>query len=132
VCKETGYIAMPSSQALTSPSIAASFSPDIPGEYLTLAQAAKLAPGRPSANCIWRWCRRGVLARSGTRVCLRHIRAGGKIFTTEQWVHEFCEQLAAADVEHFAQRYLASDESDEESHGASRQQLDQELAEAGL
>ena len=36
--------------------------------YITLTQAAKLAPGRPSVNCIWRWCRRGVLARSGERV----------------------------------------------------------------
>jgi len=42
-------------------------------EHLTLMQAAKLAPGRPSGNCIWRWCRRGVLARSGERIRLEHI-----------------------------------------------------------
>ena len=29
-------------------------------DYMTLTQAAKLAPGRPSVNCIWRWCRKGA------------------------------------------------------------------------
>jgi len=31
-------------------------------EHITLAQAAKLAPGRPSSNCVWRWCCHGVKA----------------------------------------------------------------------
>lgn len=70
--------------------------------HLTLAQASRIAPGRPSTNCLWRWCRRGVLARNGERVRLEHIRAGGKIFTTAAWVDEFGRRLADADAEYFA------------------------------
>ena len=70
-------------------------------DYITLGEAAKLAPGRPSANCIWRWCRKGVLSRSGQRVRLRHVRIGGKIFTKAEWLNEFGQRLAAADAEHF-------------------------------
>lgn len=70
-------------------------------EHLTLSEAAKIAPGRPSTNCLWRWCRRGVLARSGERVHLQHVRIGGKIFITPQWLEEFGHRLAEADVAYF-------------------------------
>jgi hypothetical protein len=71
------------------------------GGYITLTKAAQLAPGRPSTNCLWRWCRRGVLARTGERIRLRHVRVGGKIFTTELWLAEFGRQLAEADRAYF-------------------------------
>jgi len=70
-------------------------------EYLTLAQAAKLAPGRPSANCLWRWCRKGVLSRSRRRVRLQHVRVGRHIYTTAEWVHTFGLRLADADSQYF-------------------------------
>jgi hypothetical protein len=35
-------------------------------EHLTLVRAAKLAPGRPSVNCVWRWCREGVKVGRGS------------------------------------------------------------------
>lgn len=73
-------------------------------EHLTLTQAAKLAPGRPSGNCIWRWCRRGVLARGGERIRLEHIRAGGKILTTAAWIAAFAKRLAEADAAYFDRR----------------------------
>ncbi len=69
--------------------------------HVTLTEAAKIAPGRPSTNCMWRWCRRGVLSRTGERVHLRHVRIGGKIFTTARWLDEFGNRLAEADVAHF-------------------------------
>jgi len=69
--------------------------------YITLTQAAKLAPGRPSINCLWRWARKGVLARSGRRVRLGHVRIGGKLFTTAAWVSQFGVALAEADVNYF-------------------------------
>ena len=69
--------------------------------WLTLSQAARLAPGSPSPNCIWRWCRRGVVARSGERVRLQHARLGGRLFTTLRWVREFGEKLAQADEAYF-------------------------------
>jgi hypothetical protein len=72
-----------------------------PDEHITLTQAAQVAPGRPSTNCMWRWCRRGVLARSGQRIRLQHVRVGGKIFTTAAWLREFGQQLAEADRAYF-------------------------------
>ncbi len=45
--------------------------------YITLTAAAKMVPSRPSVNCIWRWCRKGVLARGGQRVRMQHVRIGG-------------------------------------------------------
>lgn len=70
--------------------------------YITLAEAARLTPGRPSTNCLWRWCRKGVLARNGRRVRLEHLRLGGKILTTAAWVEAFGRALAEADSAHFA------------------------------
>ena len=70
-------------------------------EHITLSQAAKLAPGRPSSNCVWRWCREGVKAASGMRVRLKHVRFGSRIFTTRQWLNDFGLALAAADAAHF-------------------------------
>ncbi len=70
-------------------------------EYITLTDAAKIAPGRPSTNCIWRWCRRGVLSRGGERVRLQHLRIGGMIYTTARWLEEFGRRLAEADAKYF-------------------------------
>jgi hypothetical protein len=70
-------------------------------EYLTLSQAAGLAPGRPSANAAWRWCRKGVLARNGQRVRLQHIRVGGRVYATAGWVGNFGRMLAEADSQYF-------------------------------
>jgi hypothetical protein len=70
-------------------------------EHITLSQAAKLVPGRPSANCVWRWCREGVKSASGQRVRLKHVRFGSRIFTTRQWLAAFGFALAEADAAHF-------------------------------
>ena len=75
--------------------------PQNPDVYLTLSEAAKLAPGRPSANAVWRWARRGVRSRAGHRVYLHHIRAGGRVLTRRDWVEDFMTELAEADAEHF-------------------------------
>ncbi|MBK9117997.1 MAG: hypothetical protein IPM18_00090 [Phycisphaerales bacterium] len=69
---------------------------------ISLTEVAKVAPGRPSANCVWRWCRRGVLARSGARIRLEHVRIGGKIFTTRRWLDDFGRRLAAEDAKYFS------------------------------
>jgi hypothetical protein len=71
-------------------------------EYLTLSEAPRHIPGRPSASAVWRWCRDGVKARNGERVRLQHVRAGARIFTTRAWLDEFMDKLAAADAEYFA------------------------------
>ena len=70
-------------------------------DLMTLGQAAKVAPGRPSSNCLWRWCRRGVLARTGERVHLQHVRVGAKMYTRAEWLADFGRTLAAADNAYF-------------------------------
>lgn len=70
---------------------------------MTVTEAANVTPGRPSTNCLWRWCRRGVWSRSGERVRLQHRRIGGKIFTSSDWLDEFGRKLAEADTRHFDQ-----------------------------
>ncbi len=75
--------------------------PNIPDNLISLAEAAKIAPGRPSTNCVWRWCRKGVLSRGGERIRLQHQRVGGMIFTTAAWLEEFGRALAEADTKYF-------------------------------
>jgi hypothetical protein len=43
-----------------------------------------------------------VRSRAGLRITLKHIRVGGKIFTTEAWLREFFEKVADADAAYFA------------------------------
>lgn len=115
-------------------------------EHITLSQAAKLAPGRPSPNCVWRWCREGVKAASGQRVRLKHVRFGSRIYTTRQWLNAFGLALAEADAAHFERGDQASEvtaptslRDGRRSRGTARDearrrhdQAERELEEAGL
>ena len=68
-------------------------------DYLTMAEAAKLTPGRPEANTVWRWARRGLKVRGrNEKLWLQHVRVGGRIFTTEDWLYEFFHQVAKEDM----------------------------------
>lgn len=109
-------------------------------EHLTVAQAARIAPGRPSPNCVWRWCRYGVKSRAGVRVHLRHVRMGGVLYTTAAWVEEFGLRLAEADVRHFQldkndytvvppSRSLPYTDKQRQAH---LEQVEKELTEAGI
>lgn len=79
-------------------------------DHITLGQASHLVPGRPSTNCMWRWCRKGVLSRGGERIRLQHVRIGGRIFTKPDWVEDFGRRLTEADVTYFDAREAASKE----------------------
>lgn len=70
-------------------------------EKIDLTQAAKRCPGRPSCSALWRWCRRGIRARSGERVCLEHVRVGGRLYTSHAACERFFVSVTAADAEHF-------------------------------
>ena len=66
-------------------------------QYIGMAQAAKISPGRPSASTPWRWAKKGVGG-----IHLQHIRVGGRVLTTPEWVEEFiaaCNQTAAERAE---------------------------------
>lgn len=107
-------------------------------EYMTLTKAAKLAPGQPSVNCIWRWCRKGVLARGGQRVRMQHVRIGGKLFTTADWLSQFGQALAEADASYFklesrpAVSVTARRTRTDKQRQAAVEKADRDLAEMGV
>jgi len=70
-------------------------------KLMTLGEAANACPKRTSANSLWRWARRGLKARNGERIHLRHLRVGGMIFIPADGLEEFFNALATADIEHF-------------------------------
>lgn len=63
----------------------------VPGlaDLVTIAQAARLLPGRPHAKSVARWVWKGVAAPDGRRVRLRFVRAGRRVLTCEAWILEF-------------------------------------------
>ena len=75
----------------------------------TLSEAARMCPRRPHSSTVWRWCRRGITARTGERIRLRHIRAGACIFTTQADLVHFFRSLAEADVTYFEQERAAKE-----------------------
>ena len=107
-------------------------------EYVSLTEAAKLAPGTPHVASLWRWCRRGIRARGGERIRLQHVRMGGALYTTAGWIDEFGHALAAADAQFFDRDGAAgldaeptgSDSDTRRSQELER--VERELDEAGL
>jgi hypothetical protein len=88
----------------------------LPTHLLTLPAAARRCPrvgDNPSDErqrhpaALWRWCRKGILARSGERVRLKHYRIGGRLYTTEADLVAFFDAVTAADAEHFVARSAA-------------------------
>ena len=66
-------------------------------KYVTLAEAAQLLPNRPAACTLWRWCVKGFYIRAVDEIIrLRHVHIGRRIFTTEQWLEQFIDDLSAA------------------------------------
>ena len=70
--------------------------------YISLKEAAAICPNRPHVAAVWRWARKGIASKGSGRIYLRHSRIGSQIFTTEKWLMEFFEAIAAADHSHFA------------------------------
>jgi len=69
---------------------------------LDMKAAARLMPFKPSPAAVWRWCRKGVLARNGERVYLEHVRFGRRLFTTRAALDAFAKATAEADKDHLA------------------------------
>lgn len=65
---------------------------------LTLAAAAKLLPNHPHPSALWRWSRRGLRARNGQVIHLQHVRLGGRVYTSEEWLSDFGRKLAENDT----------------------------------
>jgi hypothetical protein len=64
--------------------------------------AARTVPTQPSPAAIWRWCRKGVVARDGQRIYLEHRRYGRRLFTTRSALDDFAKAVADADVNQLA------------------------------
>lgn len=60
-------------------------------EYISLSDALRSLPGRPSPATAWRWRTRGVCG-----VRLQTWSIGGRIVTTEAAVQEFIDAVTAA------------------------------------
>jgi hypothetical protein len=60
-------------------------------DLLTIAEAARLLPGKPHPSTLWRWHTRGI---SGVR--LRTVLCGGRRFVERSAINEFCAALTAA------------------------------------
>lgn len=56
-------------------------------QLLTLADAAKLLPGRPSSCAIWRWRTKGVRGRK-----LESLSLGGRVYTSREALQRFARQ----------------------------------------
>ncbi len=69
--------------------------------YIRLAEVPDHVPGHPSYVTVWTWCRYGLKARNGEIVRLKHVRIGHRLYTRLEWLDEFFEALAAADVAHY-------------------------------
>ena len=90
--------------------------------HITLAEAAKLSPGRPSTNCVWRWARRGIRSRSGPTVRLEHMRVGGRIFTSPEALTRFFGAVADSDAAHFDRRTAGAEPTLEVRPDGQKQQ----------
>jgi len=69
--------------------------------YYSLAEAAHMCPNRPSTAVVWRWCRKGILSRSGKRIKLEHRRIGGRLFVPKGALEAFFRRLTESDNDHF-------------------------------
>jgi hypothetical protein len=65
----------------------------MPEKCLSLADAVKVTPGRPSIPTLWRWCRIGL---RGVR--LPYLRFGRRIMVERSAIDDFARRLAGADA----------------------------------
>lgn len=66
--------------------------------YLTLEEAARLAPVPRAPHTVWRWAAQGV-RRNGRCIRLEHRRIGRQLVTTHSWLEEFWRAVAQLRLE---------------------------------
>jgi len=65
-------------------------------DLLTLDEARRSLPGKPSLSCILRWVKLGLSGRDGTRIKLRAFRIGRRTYVKPVDILEFGAALARA------------------------------------
>jgi len=63
---------------------------------LTLSQAAQQLPNKPAPSTIWRWCKRGM-PMGEDRIYLDYKRIGRRVYIPRPALHDFIEEVSAAD-----------------------------------
>ena len=92
-------------------------------QLLTLPQACRMLPRKPSPATLWRWRKSGVVV-NGKRIRLECIRVGGQWHTTRAAFSEFLRRQTDAAL-------ATSENRDEPSVGRS-EAMERKLKEAGL
>lgn len=64
-------------------------------DLIPLAQAARLTPGRPSPQTIWRWITDGLHV-NGERICLEGRYVGRRLYTSRPWLDAFHRRCTEA------------------------------------
>jgi len=59
--------------------------------FITLEDATRIIPGRPSRWALYRWAMHGV-TRKGRPVKLRTIKVGARHLTRREWVEQFIRE----------------------------------------
>lgn len=84
-------------------------------DLLSLAEAAKILPGRPHVSTLWRWATPGV---GPDRTRLETISIGGRRFTSRQALARFVLALSGRDGTshrgHLAEREKAAADAQEQ------------------
>jgi hypothetical protein len=63
-------------------------------DVVSMSQAAREVPGKPSPSTLWRWSRRGI-----DGVTLETVKVGSRIFTSRQAVTRFLEATQGTTAE---------------------------------
>lgn len=97
--------------------------------WITLTEASKAIPGRPSTSTIWRWIRSGIRISGGSRVRLEHIRVGRRIFISREDLSAFFRMVARSDWPRGSGHDPASDAASKVPNSSA---LEARLREAGI
>ncbi len=89
-------------------------------QILTVAEAARLLPGRPSTRTVWRWLDRGV-----RHVKLESVLVGGRRFVSKESINRFLESINQPDVQRTSPAVAAK-------RKRAIKRAEKELQEAGL
>lgn len=87
-------------------------------QRITLKNARRRIPGRPSYETVWRWCRHG---RQGVR--LEYLRVGRAMYTSVEALERFFQRVTAVDMGEPLPEFDTSNPAHE--------QAERELAESG-
>lgn len=64
--------------------------------YISLHEAATRLPVPVAKSTLWRWCTKGFYIPAAKHIVrMQHVNIGRKMFTTEQWVEQFIDDLTA-------------------------------------